>query len=346
MWPPLARALALAPAPAPSLSPPPAWRPRRTRGDDASFLTTPPSPTLSIRSTSSSTDHYPTSLALRDNRPDVHTGLTSLTLPPNSPNYGHMCKSPFASTLAGSDGSKPSSLISPTIGNPDCSSHGEGQKSKSDTDMAEGRRKEKEREEWERQIVPCSDEPVRRRIWLVEPKSLHVLEALGGINGLFRSGQSPAVGKAEMEAATAHSSHSPMRNRGRTLARGQPVRVRAERAPRPRQQDAAAVYVAKVLVLLWPSSHSRLSIGLKAWQLWLRLSSYFVVGSMNDWQKEKQFKKLDEKKGFIRDSAEKVINVKTWLLLVEPEEGVPCDGGFLTGNNVVRQELQRADHCG
>ncbi|KAH8109744.1 hypothetical protein DFH11DRAFT_1810577 [Phellopilus nigrolimitatus] len=104
MWPPLARALALAPAPAPSLSPPPAWRPRRTRGDDASFLTTPPSPTLSIRSTSSSTDHYPTSLALRDNRPDVHTGLTSLTLPPNSPNYGHMCKSPFASTLAGSDG--------------------------------------------------------------------------------------------------------------------------------------------------------------------------------------------------------------------------------------------------
>ena len=40
-----------------------------------------------------------------------------------------------------------------------------------------------------------------------------------------------------------------------------------------------------------------------------------VVGSINDWQKERQFKKLNEKKEdrsvkVIRDGAEKVINIK------------------------------------
>ena len=40
-----------------------------------------------------------------------------------------------------------------------------------------------------------------------------------------------------------------------------------------------------------------------------------VVGSVNDWQKEKQFKALNEKKEdrtvkVIRDGAEKVINTK------------------------------------
>lgn len=42
------------------------------------------------------------------------------------------------------------------------------------------------------------------------------------------------------------------------------------------------------------------------------------VGSLNDWQKEKQFRKLNEKKEdrtvkVIRDGAEKVINVKVRL---------------------------------
>lgn len=40
-----------------------------------------------------------------------------------------------------------------------------------------------------------------------------------------------------------------------------------------------------------------------------------VVGSMNDWQKERQFKKLNEKKEdrtvkVIRSGAEKVVNIK------------------------------------
>lgn len=44
-----------------------------------------------------------------------------------------------------------------------------------------------------------------------------------------------------------------------------------------------------------------------------------VVGSLNDWQKEKQFKALNEKKEdrtvkVIRDGVEKVINIKVLFL--------------------------------
>ena len=46
-----------------------------------------------------------------------------------------------------------------------------------------------------------------------------------------------------------------------------------------------------------------------------------VVGSLNDWQKEKQFKALNEKKEdrtvkVIRDGVEKVINVRVSILII------------------------------
>ena len=91
-----------------------------------------------------------------------------------------------------------------------------------------------------------------------------------------------------------------------------------------------------------------------------------VVGSINDWQKERQFKKLNEKKEdrnvkVIRDGAEKVINIKVRsilhflapslsanvnkqdvvvgdIALLEPGEVVPCDGVFLSGHNVKCDE--------
>ncbi|KDN36653.1 hypothetical protein RSAG8_10695, partial [Rhizoctonia solani AG-8 WAC10335] len=68
-----------------------------------------------------------------------------------------------------------------------------------------------------------------------------------------------------------------------------------------------------------------------------------VVGSLNDWQKERQFRKLNDKKEdrgvkVIRDGKEQVINVKEVLVgdiaLLEPGEIVPCDGVFLRGHNV------------
>ncbi|KIJ66705.1 hypothetical protein HYDPIDRAFT_26133 [Hydnomerulius pinastri MD-312] len=72
-----------------------------------------------------------------------------------------------------------------------------------------------------------------------------------------------------------------------------------------------------------------------------------IVGSLNDWQKERQFKALNEKKEergvkVIRNGVEHVIDVKDVVVgdiaLLEPGEIVPCDGIFLSGYNVKCDE--------
>lgn len=72
-----------------------------------------------------------------------------------------------------------------------------------------------------------------------------------------------------------------------------------------------------------------------------------IVGSVNDWQKEKQFRKLNDKKEdrgvkVIRFGHETIINIKDVLVgdlcLLEPGEIIPCDGVFLRGHNVVCDE--------
>ncbi|KAJ7727318.1 Ca-transporting ATPase [Mycena maculata] len=68
-----------------------------------------------------------------------------------------------------------------------------------------------------------------------------------------------------------------------------------------------------------------------------------VVGSVNDWQKERQFQTLNDKKEergvkVIRGGVETVIDIKQVVVgdiaLLEPGEIVPCDGVFLGGHNV------------
>lgn len=68
-----------------------------------------------------------------------------------------------------------------------------------------------------------------------------------------------------------------------------------------------------------------------------------LVGSLNDWQKEKQFKKLSDKRDdrtvkVIRDGNEQIINTRELLVgdvaLLEPGEVVPVDGIFLEGHSV------------
>ncbi len=68
-----------------------------------------------------------------------------------------------------------------------------------------------------------------------------------------------------------------------------------------------------------------------------------TVGSLNDRQKERQFKALNEKKGdrlvkVIRDGRERQIHVHQVVVgdvvLLEPGEVPPCDGVFLSGHNV------------
>jgi len=67
------------------------------------------------------------------------------------------------------------------------------------------------------------------------------------------------------------------------------------------------------------------------------------VGSLNDWQKEKQFEGLNEKREersvkVIRDGRVQLIHVHDVvvgdIVLLEPGEVIPCDGVFLSGHNV------------
>ncbi|KAG8717394.1 hypothetical protein FRC09_014354 [Ceratobasidium sp. 395] len=68
-----------------------------------------------------------------------------------------------------------------------------------------------------------------------------------------------------------------------------------------------------------------------------------IVSSLNDWQKERQLRRLNNKKEdrgvkVIRDGKEQVINVKDVLIgdiaLLEPGEIIPCDGVLLYVHNV------------
>ncbi|KAJ2926822.1 hypothetical protein H1R20_g10267, partial [Candolleomyces eurysporus] len=79
----------------------------------------------------------------------------------------------------------------------------------------------------------------------------------------------------------------------------------------------------------------------------IAVSIVVIVGSVNDWQKERQFRVLNEKKEergvkVIRDGLEKVVDVKEVVVgdiaLLEPGEILPCDGVFLSGHNVKCDE--------
>ncbi|KAH9054210.1 calcium-translocating P-type ATPase [Lactarius vividus] len=68
-----------------------------------------------------------------------------------------------------------------------------------------------------------------------------------------------------------------------------------------------------------------------------------IVGSLNDWQKERQLQVLDEKNEVrrvkvIRDGGERKIDVHQVVIgdvvLLEPGEVAPCDGVFLSGYNM------------
>jgi P-type Ca2+ transporter type 2C len=68
-----------------------------------------------------------------------------------------------------------------------------------------------------------------------------------------------------------------------------------------------------------------------------------IVGSINDWQKEKQFKSLNEKREerdvkVIRNGRQQLIHVHDVVVgdvvLLEPGDIISCDGVFLSGHNV------------
>ncbi|KAH8109562.1 calcium-translocating P-type ATPase [Phellopilus nigrolimitatus] len=359
--------------------------PSPSRGDDSSFLTTPPSPTLSTRSTPSSTGHYPTSLALRDNRPDAQAGLSSLTLlHPNSPSHGHMRKGSFASTFAGSDGGEPSSPTSPAIEPPDSArlSVGQGHGPSIDGYQSHSRRtsitiaapsspggggscgdadasSSGKHGSW-----PENDEPGAEADMgpfpaqlsalalarLVDPKSLHALEALGGVDGLLHGlGTDARRGLSNQQSA---KRAEPARAKGRKGSGdgAPPAFSSAESGAHATHADRQRVYGQNVLparasksllLLMWLALKDKdfgtqrptFSCGngqtctqppvdwVEGVAIMVAIVIVVVVGSMNDWQKRS------------------IINVKSETLRYwSRAKVVPCDGVFLTGHNVKCDE--------
>ncbi|KAG5354130.1 hypothetical protein C0989_007491 [Termitomyces sp. Mn162] len=95
---------------------------------------------------------------------------------------------------------------------------------------------------------------------------------------------------------------------------------------------AVAIVVSPIVLPLFLSS-----------ELLNVLAPQVIVGSLNDWQKERQFKQLNDKKEergikVIRDGVECFIDSKEVVVgdiaLLEPGEVVPCDGVFLSGQHV------------
>ena len=105
--------------------------------------------------------------------------------------------------------------------------------------------------------------------------------------------------------------------------------------------EGVAIMVAILIVVSSPV----VSLQISSW--FSRRIHQVLVGSLNDWQKERQFQVLNEKKDergvkVIRDGVEMVIDIKDVVVgdvaLVEPGEIVPCDGIFLSGHNVKCDE--------
>ncbi|KAH8115476.1 E1-E2 ATPase-domain-containing protein [Phellopilus nigrolimitatus] len=277
-----------------------------------------------------------------------HSQRTSITIAaPSSPGRG----SSFDAADASSSGK-----------------HGKGQKGKSDTDAAEEGRKEKEWEEREWQIVLDSDKPGAEADMGPFPVQLSALATCRpkeaefggrkGSKGKWRP-RAPAFFSADLGA---HATHA---DRQRVYGQN----MLPMHASKNLLLLMWLVLNDKVLVLLSIAAVVSLALGLFQdfgtqhptfscgngqtctqppvdWVEGVAIIVAIVivvVGSMNDWQDEKQFKKLNEKKEdhtvkIIRDGAEKVINVKDVVVgdiaLLEPGEVVPCDGVFPTGHNV------------
>lgn len=219
---------------------------------------------------------------------------------------------------------------------------------------------------------------------LLNPKSLAAFHALGGLAGIVRglrtdtkSGLSmdetniaspisfqDAVGGMSSEAAvpSSASSSEPFGDRIRVYNRN----VLPAKKATPLWKLMWNAYNDKVLILLTVAAMISLGLGLyetfgvthapddpmpvdwvEGVAICVAIIIVTVVGSFNDWQKEKAFVKLNTKKDdreikVIRSGKSFMINVHDILvgdvLHLEPGDLVPVDGIFIDGHNVKCDE--------
>ncbi|KAF8552699.1 calcium-translocating P-type ATPase [Imleria badia] len=321
--------------------------------------------------------HFATSLALRDNKPDECSGISSLQLLSPSAidktaNHRKGSITTFASSHDGHS-SIDETEVDHSLGVFDLSPI---RWPKSDaTSLTDS----------PSDLGPFSLDPDQLAS-LLDPKDLDALQALGGTTGILNGlGTHPTHGLLVDHAS--HPSHlSPGTREG--ISEGNDFYVHKSlstppddpllqssltshlddmcKAPDPHTAslaDRKAVYGENVLLSI--AAVVSLALGLfqdfrttlpagqppidwvKGVTIIIAILIVVVVGSLNNWQKEHQFEVLNQKKDectvkVIRNGKEHLIDIKEVLVvdiaLLEPGEVVPCDGIFLSGHNVKCDE--------
>ncbi|GAA6015853.1 hypothetical protein JCM10207_008818 [Rhodosporidiobolus poonsookiae] len=202
---------------------------------------------------------------------------------------------------------------------------------------------------------------------LVDPKSFDHLRELGGTEGVLRGLKTdPKTGLAE--TAGAGSAVAEFEDRKRVYGEN---RVPGKK-PKSFLALCWAAYTDKVLIILSVAAIVSLALGLyqdlgtppdtyessncannictEAQVDWVEgvaitvaILIVVLVGSVNDWQKERQFQKLNAQKEernvkVLRSGQERLMSVYDVvvgdILFIEPGEIIPVDGIYISGHNV------------
>ncbi|KAF8150651.1 calcium-transporting ATPase [Crassisporium funariophilum] len=378
----------------------------------------PPSPTLSNHSGA-----FPSTLHLRDNKPEEKSGLSSLGL--LNPASTHNRKGSNATSMTDVEACQSSEKkgMEPVVEKDDKKKKKKkGKKSKKGSSDGDDEDDEDENHT-AHQIELAQDEaidpaPFRFKPYqlahMLDPKSLETLTSFGGTDGLIRGlgsnaerGLTTSKGK---ETEVANATHG-------QVGAGQGVSQRHDSEKKRESEELPAIVLTdsngkssepsagddstaaaatmedrrrvygdnvlptrisksllqlmwaamkdKVLILLSIAAVISLALGffqdfgpshnpdeppvdwVEGVAIMVAIAIVVIVGSLNDWQKERQFKALNERKEergvkVIRDGVEKVVDIKEVVVgdiaLLEPGEIVPCDGIFISGHNVKCDE--------
>ncbi|CEN60916.1 Putative Calcium ion P-type ATPase (Eurofung) [Aspergillus calidoustus] len=199
---------------------------------------------------------------------------------------------------------------------------------------------------------------------LLNPKSLPALVALGGLSGLVKGLHTdPNAGLSTNETSVSEGdSHEPFADRIRVFKRN----VLPEKKATPLWELMWMAYNDKVLILLTAAAVISLALGLyetfgvehppgsgmpldwvEGCAICVAIIIVVMVGSLNDYQKERAFVRLNAKKEdrevtVIRSGKSIRISVHNVLvgdiLHLEPGDLVPVDGIFIEGHNVKCDE--------
>lgn len=212
------------------------------------------------------------------------------------------------------------------------------------------------------QMAPFSSTFVPSSLYnLIDPKSISHLESLGGTSGLLEGLRTdPRTGLTEGDEA----------DRKRVFGEN---RVPSKK-PKSFLQLCWAAYTDKVLIILSVAAVVSLALGLyqdlgtppdtfpstacpetpgvctlpqvdwvEGVAITIAILVVVLIGSLNDWQKERQFQKLNAQKEarnvkVTRNGSEKLMSVYDVLvgdiLSLEPGEIIPVDGVYLSGHNI------------